>query len=76
MTKDDDGAEFLLIYASQTGQSKAIAEEFSNVTSAAGLSPDLNCMSGSEKAVSLACIAYSVNMLNMKLWRMTIYVYN
>jgi len=53
MTRDKDSSgQFLLIYASQTGQAKAIAEEFNEVTTAAGLAPDLHCFSLAEKKVA------------------------
>lgn len=44
--------QFLLVYASQTGQAKAIAEEFNEVTLNEGLSPRMHCISQTEKEVS------------------------
>ncbi|KAK2155313.1 hypothetical protein LSH36_243g04004 [Paralvinella palmiformis] len=40
---------FLLLYASQTGQAKAIAEEVAEKAVKHGLRPDLNCVSNTEK---------------------------
>lgn len=45
-------SQFLLVYASQTGQAKAIAEEFYEVALNDGLSPCLHCISQTEKEVS------------------------
>ena len=42
---------FLLLYASQTGQAKAIAEEVAEKAVKHGLRPDLNCVSNTEKKV-------------------------
>ncbi|CAG0884753.1 unnamed protein product [Darwinula stevensoni] len=43
------GKRFLLIYASQTGQAKAIAEEIASLAPEHGLLPDLHCISLTEK---------------------------
>jgi len=52
MTKGNDKGHFLLLYGSQTGQAKAIAEEFQQTTADKGLSPALYCFSQFEKKVS------------------------
>lgn len=54
MTKGGDG-HFLLLYGSQTGQAKAIAEEFQQTTADNGLSPALYCFSQYEKKVKFTC---------------------
>uniref|UniRef100_A0A1Y7VKD9 5-methyltetrahydrofolate-homocysteine methyltransferase reductase n=1 Tax=Mus musculus TaxID=10090 RepID=A0A1Y7VKD9_MOUSE len=41
---------FLLLYATQRGQAKAIAEEISEQAVSHGFSADLHCISESEKA--------------------------
>jgi len=56
MTKGSDKGHFLLVYGSQTGQAKAIAEEFQQTASDKGLSPALYCFSQFEKKVKL-CIS-------------------
>jgi len=53
MTKGSDKGHFLLVYGSQTGQAKAIAEEFQQTTADRGLSPALYCFSQFEKKVKL-----------------------
>jgi len=53
MTKGDDKGHFLLLYGSQTGQAKAIAEEFCQTAADKGLSPALFCFSQFEKKVRL-----------------------
>lgn len=40
---------FLLLYATQRGQAKAIAEEISEQAATHGFSADLHCVSESEK---------------------------
>jgi len=53
MTKDNEHrGHFLLVYGSQTGQSKAIAEELAQTASSKGLSPNLMCFSQYEKKAS------------------------
>ena len=52
MTKDSDKGHFLLVYGSQTGQAKSIAEEFQQTTADRGLSPALFCFSQFEKKVN------------------------
>ncbi len=44
--------KFLLLYGSQTGQAKAIAEQICDKCTEAGLSPDIHCISDSDKKVS------------------------
>ena len=53
MTKGSDKGHFLLVYGSQTGQAKAIAEEFQQTAADKGLSPALHCFSQYEKKVEL-----------------------
>jgi methionine synthase reductase len=54
MTEDNDSdGHFLVLYASQTGQAKAIAEELSNTAVSRGLLPSLFCFSQYEKKFSL-----------------------
>jgi len=54
MTKGSErDGHFLLVYGSQTGQAKAIAEEFQQTTEDKGLSPALHCFSQFEKKVDL-----------------------
>jgi len=53
MTKGGDNSRFLLVYGSQTGQAKAIAEEFEQTAADKGLSPALHCFSEYEKKVEL-----------------------
>lgn len=53
MTKGKDKGHFLLVYGSQTGQAKAIAEELQQTASDKGLSPALHCFSQFEKKVNL-----------------------
>lgn len=42
---------FLLLYASQTGQAKAIAEEIAEAAPTFGLKADLQCLSLTDKRV-------------------------
>ena len=42
---------FLLLYASQTGQAKAIAEEVADKAVKHGLHADIHCVSNTEKKV-------------------------
>jgi sulfite reductase alpha subunit-like flavoprotein len=51
MTKDNQKGHFLLVYGSQTGQAKAIAEELSETASSRGLAPNLVCFGQYEKKV-------------------------
>ena len=44
---------FLLLYGSQTGQAKAIAEEVAEKCAEHGLVADLHCFSMTEKRVSV-----------------------
>jgi len=54
MTKvGEKDRHFLLVYGSQTGQAKAIAEEFQQTTADKGLSPALFCFSQFEKKVDV-----------------------
>ena len=46
-----EGRRFLLLYGSQTGQAKAIAEQIQEVAVDLGLEPDIHCFSKSEKEV-------------------------
>lgn len=43
---------FLLLYASQTGQAQAIAEELFEKAEQCGLAPEMHCLSMTEKKVS------------------------
>ena len=45
--------KFLVIYATQTGQAKAIAEEFSELAVANGMSPEIHCLSLFEQKVKI-----------------------
>jgi len=54
MTKGGEKGHFLLVYGSQTGQAKAIAEEFQQTAADKGLSPTLYCFSQYEKKVELS----------------------
>ncbi|GFS96404.1 methionine synthase reductase [Nephila pilipes] len=47
--KDDGLKHFLLLYASQTGQAKAIAEEIANKAPSYGLKADIFCLSLTDK---------------------------
>ena len=51
MTKGSQG-RFLLLYGSQTGQAKAIAEEIYETAPNHGLEPELHCLSMTDKRVS------------------------
>jgi len=62
MTIGSDKGHFLLVYGSQTGQAKAIAEEFQQTTSDKGLSPALYCFSQFEKKVSFNNIVMVFNL--------------
>lgn len=42
---------FLLLYGSQTGQAKAIAERIEEIALELGFKPDIHCFSQSEKKV-------------------------
>lgn len=46
-----DGRRFLLVYGSQTGQAQAIAEQICEEAKVRGYSPELHCLSNSEKKV-------------------------
>ncbi len=48
----ENSTRFLLLYGSQTGQAKAIAEQIYEECLLAGYSPDIQCISGSDKTVS------------------------
>ena len=48
----DEKTQFLLLYASQTGQAKAIAEEIADNCSQYDLVANIHCMSMTEKRVS------------------------
>lgn len=50
----DTGKRFLLLYGSQTGQAKSIAEIIADKATKEGLSPDLHCFSESEKGVRIS----------------------
>ena len=69
MTKDNESrAHFLLVYGSQTGQAKAIAEEFEQMAIAKGLSPNLVCFSQYDKKVWLlqrGCLHIFSGLVNM-----------
>ena len=45
------GTRFLLVYASQTGQAQAIAEEIAEKAPQHGLTVEMHCMSLTEKKV-------------------------
>ena len=49
---NEEGRRFLLLYGSQTGQAKAIAEKIHELAVELGLEPDTHCFSKSEKEVS------------------------
>ena len=49
---------FLLLYGSQTGQAKSIAEIIAEKATKAGLSPDMHCFSESEKGVWLRYLRF------------------
>ncbi|CAH1772723.1 unnamed protein product [Owenia fusiformis] len=51
--KQTKNNRFLLLYASQTGQAKAIAEEINENAPQHGLNPELHCISQTEKKFSL-----------------------
>ena len=48
----ENSNRFILLYGSQTGQAKAIAEQICEKCLLAGYSPDIQCISGSDKTVS------------------------
>ena len=50
---EGSGRRFLLLYGSQTGQAKAIAERVRDLARERGLYPDIHCISQSEKEVRL-----------------------
>ena len=52
---------FLLLYGSQTGQAKAIAEEIAEKAETFQLHADLHCFSQTEKKVSDCC--YEIDRL-------------
>ena len=58
MTEGEKAGEkrFLLLYGSQTGQAKAIAERILDFAVERGLEPDIHCISQSEKEVSCVII--------------------
>lgn len=71
---------FLLLYGSQTGQAKAIAEEVSDQAEQHGLFADLHCLSTTDKKFTLekeACVIFVVSTTGdgeppetaMKFWR-------
>ena len=56
---------FLLLYGSQTGQAKAIAEEIQQRSGKRGMEADLHCLSKSEKEVyskiiNIECVDLSI----------------
>ena len=52
MTLGADNNKYLLLYGSETGQAKAIAEEIAERSVAQGLEAELHCLSLTEKRVS------------------------
>ena len=50
--------KFILLYGSQTGQAQAIAEEICEQSIKAGYSPDLHCLSESDKKVDWMTAGY------------------
>lgn len=52
---------FLLLYATQQGQAKAIAEEICEKAVAYGFSADLHCMSESDKVRAVHADIYLIN---------------
>lgn len=72
--------DFLLVYASQTGQAEAIAEDFYLAALNDGLSPRLHCISDNEKEFHLekeSCVVFIVSTTGegeppekaLKFWR-------
>ena len=53
MNSSVSNGRFLLLYGSQTGQAKAIAEELSETAFSRGLIPNLFCFSQYEKKVCI-----------------------
>lgn len=51
---------FLLLYATQRGQAKAIAEEICEQAGAHGFSADLHCISESDKVRTVTCLDFTV----------------
>lgn len=51
---------FLLLYATQQGQAKAIAEEISEKAAAYGFSADLHCISESDKVRAVIPVVCTV----------------
>ena len=51
---------FLLLYATQQGQAKAIAEEICEKAFVHGFSADLHCISESDKVSGFSCGFYRV----------------
>jgi flavodoxin len=49
----DEKNRFLLLYASETGQAKSIAEEIRDYAGLHSLIADVNCVSAVDKKVSL-----------------------
>lgn len=47
----EGGRRFLLLYGSQTGQAEAIATQVRDLARKKGFSPDMYCISQSEKKV-------------------------
>jgi len=47
-----DSKRFLLLYGTQTGQAKAIAEQIQEKAVSEGLSPELQCLDQTEKKAS------------------------
>ena len=52
MTKGGQG-RFLLLYGSQTGQAKAIAEEIYETSPQHGFDPEMHCFSMTDKKVGI-----------------------
>lgn len=51
---------FLLLYATQQGQAKAIAEEILEKAFAHGFSADLHCISESDKVIAVTPVVFTV----------------
>ena len=62
MTKGNQG-RFLLLYGSQTGQAKAIAEEIFETSPQHGLDPEMHCLSVTDKKVN---ICFNICIYQMK----------
>lgn len=59
---------FLLLYATQQGQAKAIAEEIFEKALAHGFSADLHCISESDKVSGSSCGFYHLLCLQYFGW--------